>query len=314
VTTLAKVFSVPDEQVHEFFKQIDKDNSGGISETEFLDFFKKGLECDDLDVLSPGDDAQERLEELLQATIIGSDIRFTKLLLDLKAQKGNEDRVVLIMGYRDINKLRLASELQDECISDPAVLNDECYPYLEEEGLSPQKYLHENIKQRQIIEQQGNNVANRLRYILDKTMDAAGSFERRKMELRIMKAALGQRNLETKAPGLKWLPAGDTEPTGRNLEHKKLAEALTRKKEFTKQEWEAFGIKDLHTYHFIKSGDSYFQPAVKDITDDDVVERSCPPPTPHCTRTHTHACNRTRCYKVNPTKDQVRNHQQVPIP
>jgi hypothetical protein len=123
VTTLAKVFSVPDEQVHEFFKQIDKDNRGGISETEFLDFFKKGLECDDLDVLSPGDDAQERLEELLQATIIGSDIRFTKLLLDLKAQKGNEDRVVLIMGYRDINKLRLASELQDDCLSDPDVLN-----------------------------------------------------------------------------------------------------------------------------------------------------------------------------------------------
>jgi hypothetical protein len=51
------------------------------------------------------------------------DIRFTKLLLDLKAQKGNEDRVEFIIGNRDANKLRLASELQDDCIDDPAVLD-----------------------------------------------------------------------------------------------------------------------------------------------------------------------------------------------
>jgi hypothetical protein len=46
------------------------------------------------------------------------DIRLTKLLLDLKAQKGNEDRVELIIGSRDANKLRLASELHQDCISD----------------------------------------------------------------------------------------------------------------------------------------------------------------------------------------------------
>ena len=50
------------------------------------------------------------------------DIRFTKLLLDLKAQEGNEDRVQFIIGNRDANKLRFASELQDECIQDSAVL------------------------------------------------------------------------------------------------------------------------------------------------------------------------------------------------
>jgi hypothetical protein len=69
----------------------------------------------------------------------------------------------------------------------------------------------------------------------------------------------------TEPRGLKWLPAGDTEPaTGRNLEHAKLAEALRSKTEFTKQEWEAFSIKDLRTDHFIKSGDSYFEPDAKD--------------------------------------------------
>jgi hypothetical protein len=62
--------------------------------------------------------------------------------------------------------------------------------------------------------------------------------------------------------GLKWLPAGDAEPaTGLNLEHAKLAEILRSKTEFTKLEWEDFGIKDLRIDHVIKSGDKYFQPA-----------------------------------------------------
>ena len=71
-----------------------------------------------------------------------------------------------------------------------------------------------------------------------------------------------------KALGFKWLSAGDTEPTtGRNLEHPELAEALMSKTEFTQQEWEAFGMvvddlySNLGTDHFVKSGDSYFQPA-----------------------------------------------------
>jgi hypothetical protein len=78
--------------------------------------------------------------------------------------------------------------------------------------------------------------------------------------------------------GLKWLHVVGTEPvSGHNLDHasyQELAAALSRqvrslacqalpdvgKIELTKQEWEAFGIKDLRTNHFIKSGDSYFQP------------------------------------------------------
>ena len=60
----------------------------------------------------------------------------------------------------------------------------------------------------------------------------------------------------------KWLPVGDIEPTtGHNLQNSKLAEALRSKTEFTVQEWEAFGIEVLPTDHFIKSGDSFFQPA-----------------------------------------------------
>ena len=62
--------------------------------------------------------------------------------------------------------------------------------------------------------------------------------------------------------GLTWRKIGDTEPTnGQRLENAELAEALERKIEFTKQEWEAFGVKDLRVTDFVKSGESYFVPA-----------------------------------------------------
>ena len=74
-------------------------------------------------------------------------------------------------------------------------------------------------------------------------------------------------NLQGKVPsfiiGLRWLVAGDTEPTtGHNLQDANLAEALQKRTEFTQQEWDAFGIKDLREDHFIKSGNSYFKPDV----------------------------------------------------
>ena len=63
------------------------------------------------------------------------------------------------------------------------------------------------------------------------------------------------------ATGVKWKSQGGSEPkTGRSLENSALAKALRQKVEFTKQEWEAFGIKDLRKDHFVKSGDLYFQP------------------------------------------------------
>ena len=72
------------------------------------------------------------------------------------------------------------------------------------------------------------------------------------------------------ALGSKWLKMGNTKPTdGRNLENAKLAEALSHKTEFTKQEWEGFnvrdenglGIKELRGTDFVKAGDYYFKPS-----------------------------------------------------
>jgi len=67
---------------------------------------------------------------------------------------------------------------------------------------------------------------------------------------------------ESATLGLKWQNIGNASPdAGRVLENSELAEALTRTIEFSHQEWEAFGIKNLRITDFVKSGDSYFNPA-----------------------------------------------------
>ena len=58
---------------------------------------------------------------------------------------------------------------------------------------------------------------------------------------------------------VKWQNVGNTKPDdGRRLENLELAAALTRKTEFTEEEWKAFHITDVRLKDFIKSNDSYF--------------------------------------------------------
>ena len=112
------------------------------------------------------------------------DIRFTKLLLALKEEY--PDRVEFIIGNRDVNKLRLASELHEECINDAAVLTDSSFPYWDaaEKRVTPQMFLDKNPGDNGGGE---NTAANRLRYILKHTMGADGAFERRREELSIIR-------------------------------------------------------------------------------------------------------------------------------
>jgi hypothetical protein len=64
--------------------------------------------------------------------------------------------------------------------------------------------------------------------------------------------------------GLKWEKTINPNPgRGRSLGNSGLATALMRKIEFTKQEWESFGITDLRNGDFIKSGDLTFIPEIK---------------------------------------------------
>ncbi len=67
--------------------------------------------------------------------------------------------------------------------------------------------------------------------------------------------------------GLVWLNAGNTEPTsGEKLQNAALADALSRKTQFTVDELSAFGIKGLLVGHYIKAvTGSYFKPAPTNI-------------------------------------------------
>ena len=112
------------------------------------------------------------------------DIRFVRLLLALKFEYPG--RVEFIIGNRDANKLRLASELDERCISDQTVLTDSSFPYWDskEKRVTPQMFLDKNP-----VDNGGreNTAANRLRYILKHTMGADGAFERRREELSIIR-------------------------------------------------------------------------------------------------------------------------------
>ncbi len=64
------------------------------------------------------------------------------------------------------------------------------------------------------------------------------------------------------ASGLKWKEVGAAKTAyGDKLTNEKLSEALEGQTEFTKEEWEAFDIKDVRMEHFIKAGEKYFKPA-----------------------------------------------------
>ena len=112
------------------------------------------------------------------------DIRFTKLLLGLK--KKYPDRVEIIIGNRDANKLRLCSELHKDSLDDPDVLTNASFPFWVEEGqrVTPQMFLDKNDAKNGGSE---NTAANRLRWILKNTMGADGAFDRRSEELSIIR-------------------------------------------------------------------------------------------------------------------------------
>jgi hypothetical protein len=48
---------------------------------------------------------------------------------------------------------------------------------------------------------------------------------------------------------------------GRELTAPKLAEALAKQTQFSQEEWDGFGIKDLRYDHFIQSRGAYFRPS-----------------------------------------------------
>eukprot|EP00966_Prymnesium_polylepis_P108973 2521791-Prymnesium_polylepis.1 len=74
----------------------------------------------------------------------------------------------------------------------------------------------------------------------------------------------GRKLFKTAPLGLKWEETGTEKPTkGKQITHRKLAEALESQTVFSQQEWDEFGVKKLQEHDFIKSDESYFKPIVE---------------------------------------------------
>ena len=114
------------------------------------------------------------------------DERLSALLVDLKRR--HPDRVVLLMGNRDINKLRLAAELgPDDLARDVATLDAGLVPgvggrtfaaYLREHGLEGDAHA-------------AHDAATRLRWVYRDTLGCPGTFEFRRAELAALRGQLG---------------------------------------------------------------------------------------------------------------------------
>jgi hypothetical protein len=92
------------------------------------------------------------------------DIRFVKAMNALKDRY--PDRVFLIIGNRDANKLRLATELGNQALESEAVLNDKEFPYwvTPDKRITPADYLIANAIPNTPLEQK--NPVNRLKWLL----------------------------------------------------------------------------------------------------------------------------------------------------
>jgi hypothetical protein len=76
---------------------------------------------------------------------------------------------------------------------------------------------------------------------------------------------------EVPAFAMTWQDVGPNRPSeGRQLVSSRLTDALAVKTQFTKKEWDAFGMPPLRIDDYIKVGSSFFQPTLpgdKDVKD-----------------------------------------------
>jgi len=121
---------------------------------------------------------------------VGGSIRVARTLIRLKRKY--PERVTIIVGNRDINKIRITSELTRAQL-DGARLESMPGPYWvpEAKRVSPVGYLGEILEQQRgaagppSAEELAahNTLPNRVKWMLKETMGADGEFERRRLEL-----------------------------------------------------------------------------------------------------------------------------------
>ena len=118
-------------------------------------------------------------------------VRCVRALVQLK--KAYPDRVVLLLGNRDVNKMRLTSELAAPELASLAVPAPFWVP--EARRVAPLQYVKgvaaaaEGVSADKVTERmirKHNTRAHRLRWILKDTMGANGEFDRRRSELALL--------------------------------------------------------------------------------------------------------------------------------
>jgi hypothetical protein len=118
---------------------------------------------------------------------VGGSIRVIRTLLRLKGKY--PDRVELLLGNRDVNKIRFTSELADSQF-EPGRLASIPGPFWvpPTKRATPLSYIAAKcgVPESELTKsqrQQHNTLANRIRYLLKETMGSQGEFERRQREL-----------------------------------------------------------------------------------------------------------------------------------
>ena len=107
------------------------------------------------------------------------DLRLARELVDLKRR--HPDRVVLLMGNRDINKMRLTAELSDEALA----LGPERAFRAWWDAKAPS--LEQHLQGRGLADTR----VNRLKWMLEHTMGSPGAFEFRRRELSVLQGVSG---------------------------------------------------------------------------------------------------------------------------
>ena len=100
------------------------------------------------------------------------DVRLCRMLADLSDRYGR-DRVALLVGNRDLNKLRYTAELSPEALATPP----EAVPGPHWDDAAPR--LADYLKSKSLDDSR----ANRLRWMLEHTLGCPGTFEFRRAEL-----------------------------------------------------------------------------------------------------------------------------------
>jgi hypothetical protein len=113
------------------------------------------------------------------------DIRLVRALVDLK--KRYPSHVYLLVGNRDLNKLRLTAELSEADMARP--VDDIPPPHWDPKAPSWREYLEEKLKERDPkckSWKELNTRVNRLQYLLQHTLGCPHTFEFRRQELALL--------------------------------------------------------------------------------------------------------------------------------